>query len=530
MSVAAGVRRMHKAAAYIRGREAYILALLLFIVASGAGLLLHARDAYSFYYFGDASSHVIKAREFTDGVLQQRFYIGTTWLPLPHLLLLPFASVDSFFFSGIAGAFVGIPSLVGTGVLLFLIIKDVTGSSWSAFLMAALFGINPNIVYMALTPMDELSLIFLVTLAGFALFRWLKRGSLGMLFLSAAAIMSATLCRYEAWLLAPLLLLAALPEAAALWRSSRTAEAIRIVAIACVSFVGIGAWVAWHFIAFRDPLLFAQGTYSALADYYRQSDQRLPLNILITFGRAILDIFGPVLIVVAAASYISIRKNPDRRHTLILLMFFITPLLFTLTATLAGYVGIDRWWWNWRYVLTSGLFLAVAGGIGIAGLPPKFFGLSTRPFAAAALLAMPLIQISIPSVNVATYMDAAKCMSPTIRNAIVFGGRLSSSYREGSIALLTEESCADRVKIASWLPQRIFHSIHFPLGYHVPDSLLSSDNYLVVEKNKARDAWTLPPNSPAVPDYFPPQFQVVMDDSCFSFLERSPGSDRTGNN
>jgi len=514
---------IQKANEFIHGREPYILAILLFAVASTAGFVLHHADKFSLYYFGDASSHIIKAREFTDRVMQVRFTIGTTWLPLPHLLLLPFAAVDGFFFSGIAGMFVGIPCLVGTGLLLFLIIKDVTGSTWTAFLMAAIFGVNPNVVYMALTPMDELSLMFFVTLAGYALFRWLQHGSFRMLFLSAVAVMLASLCRYEAWTLAPILSLAALRQAIPFWRRSEKPTAIRIVAISSVSFAGIVFWVVWHFIVFSDPLRFAQGTYSALAEYYRLSDQRLPFNILFNFGRAILDIFGPVLILAAAAGCGQFQKSRGRMNILFLLAFFAAPLLFTISAALAGYVGIDQWWWNWRYILTFGLFLAVAGGIGLASLPHKIFRLRIRPIVFAGLVAMPFVQLCVPSINVATYRDAAKCISPTIRDALIFGGRLSGRYTGGSIALLTEESAADRVKLGSWIPNKCFHSIRFPLGYRVPDSLLNADNYIVMEKNKAREPWTLPPNSASPPDYFPPNYRVVIEDSCFSFLERNGG-------
>ncbi len=104
---------------FVRGKEEYLLALLLFFAATASGIVLHNSDKYSFYYFGDAASHIIKAREFTDSQPHEIPFIGTVWLPLPHLLLLPFASIDFLFFSGVAGSFVGIPCLIGTGVLLF---------------------------------------------------------------------------------------------------------------------------------------------------------------------------------------------------------------------------------------------------------------------------------------------------------------------------------------------------------------------------------------------------------------------------
>ena len=37
--------------------------------------------------------------------------IGTVWLPLPHLMLLPFSLVDLLFKTGLAGTFISLPSI-----------------------------------------------------------------------------------------------------------------------------------------------------------------------------------------------------------------------------------------------------------------------------------------------------------------------------------------------------------------------------------------------------------------------------------
>ena len=83
---------------FIRGKKQYLLALLLLFAAATAGIVLHHSDKYSFYYFGDAASHIIKAREFLDSQPHETPFIGTVWLPLPHLLLLPFASIHALLF------------------------------------------------------------------------------------------------------------------------------------------------------------------------------------------------------------------------------------------------------------------------------------------------------------------------------------------------------------------------------------------------------------------------------------------------
>jgi hypothetical protein len=507
---------------FTRGKEQYLLALLLFIAACTAGIVLHHFDKYAFYYFGDAAAHIIKAREFTDSQPHEIPIIGTVWLPLPHLLLLPFASVDALFFSGIAGSFVGIPCLVGTGVLLFLLLRNITGSASIAFLMASLYGLNPNVVYMSLTPMDEPSLIFLVTFAGYALYRWLTNESALWLFLCAVAVMLATLSRYEAWPLAALVVFAGTSKAISRWRESQRREAFRIIAITAVSFAGMALWFLWHAIVFGNPFKFTEGTYSVLSAAYRESSQHLPVNIVVTFCRAILIIFGPVLLLVAAAGFIPRRNRRADRNTILLLVFFILPMLFTLSVALAGYVGIDEWWWNWRYVLTFGLFLAVAGGVGLSKIFPIIPTGWAHGIVAAILLAMPVVQLVIPSIGVAVFKDAAKCIDATVRDAMAIGEQLPAVYNGGSIGLITNGNYTVRIQISSSLPLKHFRIIHFSADQKIPDSTLLSEHYLVVQKNETPESKLLAPALPGERNMLMDNFQLRFENTSFALLEGKP--------
>jgi hypothetical protein len=514
--------RVQQIRIFIRGKEQYLLALLLFVTACTAGIVLHHFDKYSFYYFGDAASHIIKAREFTDFQPHEIPIIGTVWLPLPHLLLLPFASVDALFFSGIAGAFVGIPCLVGTGVLLFLLLRNITGSASIAFLMASLYGLNPNVVYMSLTPMDEPSLIFLVTFAGYALYRWLTTDSALWLFVCSIAVMLATLCRYEAWPLAAFIVLAGTSNALSRRRESRRLEAIRIIAITAVSCAGMMIWFSSHLIVFGNPFEFTHGTYSVLSAVYRESSQHFPFNILTTFGRAILIIFGPVLLLVAAASFIPQTHRRVDRNIILLLLFFILPMLFTITAALAGYVGIDEWWWNWRYVLSFGLFLAVAGGVGLEKIFSRIQTARGRSIVATILLAMPVVQLVIPSIGVAVYKDAAKCIDGTVRDAMAIGEQLPGVYNGGSIGLITNGNYTVRIEISSNLPLKHFRVNHFSSDKKIPDSTLFSDRYLVVQKSESPESELLAPAPPGDRNMLMNNFQLRFENFSFALLERKP--------
>ena len=465
---------------------------------------------------------IVKAREFTDSQPHELPLIGTVWLPLPHLLLLPFASIDTLFFSGIAGSLIGIPFLIGTGVLLFLTLRSITGSIPVAFLMACLYGLNPNVVYMSLTPMDEPSLIFFISFAGYALYRWLTTESVMWFFLSAVAVMLATLCRYEAWPLAPVVLVAGISRALQRRRELKNRDAIRYVALAAVSLAGMAFWVLWHAIVFGNPLRFTKGTYSVLSAAYRESSQSLPLNIVETFGRAILIIFGPALLIIATAAFIPLRRKDADRRPILTLIFFAIPLLFTLTAALAGYVGIDEWWWNWRYVLTFGLFLAVAGGIGLVEILKRMPNTASRGIVIASLLAMPLIQLARPSVGVAVYKDAAKCIDSTVRDAMIVGEQFAGIYKSGSIGLLTNENYIIRIQIASGLPLKQFRVIHYSGERELPDSILPSDKYLVLQKDQKPESDLLASSSFGGTDRLLDKFELRFENEHFALLERKP--------
>src|ERR687888_253233 len=136
------------------------LILLTIVLAIGLAfaVYLYTLDKYSLLYYGDAVSHLVRAREFVDsadpGIFQQ---LGTAWLPLPHLLLLPFTLIDSLFITGFAGLVISLPSLAIPSVLIYKMIKTHLGRgiSYIAIAGALLYASNPNVLYMGMTAMTE---------------------------------------------------------------------------------------------------------------------------------------------------------------------------------------------------------------------------------------------------------------------------------------------------------------------------------------------------------------------------------------
>src|SRR5271155_895987 len=70
-----------------------------------------------FYYFrhndlllyGDAVAHINIARRVFDSQTPGLLQLGTVWLPLPHLLMIPFLWSDSMWQNGVGGS---IPSMI----------------------------------------------------------------------------------------------------------------------------------------------------------------------------------------------------------------------------------------------------------------------------------------------------------------------------------------------------------------------------------------------------------------------------------
>lgn len=505
---------------FIRDKEAYALALLLFLVGSVSGVVLYSIDRHVFLYFGDAASHIVKARQLIDSQHPGIESIGTVWLPLPHFLLVPFVSIDSLFYSGIAGAALGIPCLVGTAVLLFAIVRRVTGSPLIAFVGACLFGLNPNVIYMALTPMNELCLFFFVTLGGYAFLRWREDESDRWLLICATAVMLASLCRYEAWILATFVALVAAYKGISIWTRIGKSEAVRMLAIAVLCVSGILIWFWWNKFEFGDALQFAPWKYRP-----GPTDMHNPMHyrqepVFLTLIRAVLIVFGPVALLAFGVGAARLKRVATERQHLPLLIFFSLPTLFMFAGILADSILIDQWWWNWRFVLTLGLILSVAGGIGLAEFFSRVGSRLARGVAVAALLLMPLVQLTVPSVSVATYEDATKIFHGLSKDATAFGEKLGMICREGTVVLLTGSGLGERIMLSSWLPLKDFHIIRYPGGQDILGPIRSGDRYVVIGKVRL-------PDSREVVNYwlsrrgtFLSYYDVLLEDNQYILLER----------
>ncbi|HRP37352.1 MAG TPA: hypothetical protein PLS50_06110, partial [Candidatus Dojkabacteria bacterium] len=122
-------------------------------------ILVATATWYGFYQNGlglaynDARSHLNIGRRVVEGLKPGLAQIGSVWLPLPHLLMVPTIWNDFFWHSGLAGAIQSMGSFVITGMLVYLYLKKLGVSLFARFFGVAMFALNLNVLYLQSTAM-----------------------------------------------------------------------------------------------------------------------------------------------------------------------------------------------------------------------------------------------------------------------------------------------------------------------------------------------------------------------------------------
>ncbi len=104
--------------------------------------------------YGDAVAHINIARRVFDSRTPGAVQLGSVWLPLPHLLSMPFLVNDWMWRSGVGGSIASMIAYVFAVVGVFRLVRG-RASRFAAWLAAGLLGLNPNLLYMQSTAMTE---------------------------------------------------------------------------------------------------------------------------------------------------------------------------------------------------------------------------------------------------------------------------------------------------------------------------------------------------------------------------------------
>ena len=238
---------------------ALVLALVALIVCYLKGYML---------LYGDAVAHLGTARRIVDTRYPGLVQLGGVWLPLSHIIMLPFIWKMEWWQNGMAGAWPSMICYIVGAAGFYRLARRLLPSRW-ALVATAFYGLNPNLLYLSTTAMTEP--LFLAILVWLTLLtvecvaavragaeRRLRRLLVGVGLLNAAAVYT----RYDGWILA-----------AAVWCVlvvcvvRRPGMGRRVLGpLVAMTVLTVAAPVSWlwynqHF--FHDWLDWMRGPYSA---------------------------------------------------------------------------------------------------------------------------------------------------------------------------------------------------------------------------------------------------------------------------
>jgi hypothetical protein len=344
--------------------------------------------------YGDAVAHLHIARRVFD-CQQPRFsQLGSVWLPLPHVLLIPFVQVYSWWTNGLAGVVPSTLAYLAACAGIYRLARHWLPRSTAA-LTLAFFAINPNLLYLQTTAMTEPLFVCEMIWIAVWLVEWHtgldahgKRNS-RLLWMIALMLVAAIFTRYDGWVMALLAWVAI--GLTLVQRGQMRSRAFWLASILVVA--APIAWCVYNAAAFGDWLYFMRGPYSAKAIEMRTSVPGFPphpgwhdpwVSLIFYIKAAEMDIaadaWGNLLLMLslfgAAWAWITAR-----RRALAWTLLLAVPVPFYTYSVAYGSVPIflPVWWpYSW-YNLRYGIELLPAFALGL-GFAAQFCVAAVRQF------------------------------------------------------------------------------------------------------------------------------------------------------
>jgi hypothetical protein len=259
-------RSLDPEAVYPATRPETMPVVLMAMTIGFLALAVSAKQGYMMLY-GDAVSHLGIARRIVDNNAPGLVQLGSPWLPLPHLLMVPFVWKMEWWQDGMAGAWPSLASFVFAVVGIYRLARRMMPAQW-AFVATAFFGLNANLLYLSTTAMSEplfLALLVWIVLVtcellehiGAAAPHKVKNSLVALGVLNLAAVMT----RYDGWILAALVWLWVTAKLAS--RRDQWVQVVpAFVAFTLLTVAGPLAWFEYNHVYGHDWLDFMRGPYS----------------------------------------------------------------------------------------------------------------------------------------------------------------------------------------------------------------------------------------------------------------------------
>jgi hypothetical protein len=352
--------------------------------------LYYARQGLTLSHY-DAKAHLVVARRVLDSLTPEYSQIGAVWLPLPHVLNLLPVQIDFFYRTGASAVLISVLSFAVCCYAIARLVLKVTGSRLGATFGAAIFAMQPDILYLQSTPMTE-PLLFALTLVSVMLvLDWVSKDATVPPSAAGVALIAACLTRYEAWFVTAALV--GLATVALLMRGLPFRSVAR----------GIGylsAYPIFAILGFFFHSWFTTGDWLVTGGFF-VADERLHRRLLASFlsvwyGVHVLT--GYVLLGIAICGLCAVVAGAVTRHERASWIVLLSLAAFMVLPTYAFYEGHP---FRMRYMIAPTVGVAVFGGVFIGLLRGR-----TQLIAVAAMSAWLALAINPLNPNAPMVQEA----------------------------------------------------------------------------------------------------------------------------
>jgi hypothetical protein len=439
--------------------------------------------------YNDARSHLNIGRRVVEGLKPGLAQIGSVWLPLPHILMIPTIWNDYMWHTGLAGSIQSMISYVATGMIIFAFLKRI-GVGWVGRLVGVgVFALNLNILYLQSTAMTELLLLATMTIAVYQFLLYYQKESIHHLLWASFWVMLSTLIRYDGWFLffycTVLIGLNALKKG-----GYKMAEGL-VVLFCTLGGFGIFLWLLWNTLIFKDPLYFAFGQYSAHAQQEQLDDAGVLITkknlkqSVVTYWHAMSYNSGLFILVVGLLGALSLwsDKKLDTKSK-IATTALGAPLIFNILALYLGHSvlfiqGINgNTWFNVRYGIMMMPSLAIFIGYLVHRVK------SLRPVLIGLLMMVLFIQFT--STDAVTIDDGR--VGSSQKNVSQVSGWIRDQAADKPGFVLISAASHDAIIFSTGMPMKRF--IHEGTGSYWTSATESPDRWarwIVMRTNDDND-------------------------------------------
>lgn len=452
-----------------------IILLIAFLASATASVISFSSGKILLY--NDALAHLNTARRIVDSLTPGLVQIGSVWLPLLHLLELPFVVNYHLWQTGLAGTIISSLCFIFATLFLFKLLFLTTQNRMASYVGSIVFIFNTNLLYLQTSAMFEPLLLFTFLGSVYFLTKWAKYRMLNDLLLSSFFALLATLTRYDGWALC------ILESFCVLLYAIKKKNEGKFLLFIFMAFFGIFLWFLYNKLIFSDALYFMHGEYSAFV----QQKELLSKGQLLTKNNLFLSFLTYSLIsgfaigvltsitFILGTIYYLVHERVNFARLIPLLLF--TPFLFNIFSLFNGQSVI------WMPQLPPYFDTYFNARYGVLMLPAAAFFIgylaSAHRISLISISAVVLVQISlflgISKIPGFPYLSGTIILkdatSSLDKDTLSASTQMKNMYKKGLI-LVSSASC-DAFIFRTGIPLQ--HFITEGTGSYWRDSLKNPD-------------------------------------------------------